>query len=400
MVKSTKPKPFVMDSDVGFTELESALSPTWSTSGPGHDLLLATNLKIDSRPGGSAAAAQLIISWSRQNANNKLVTHIKDTQDELAIRTFISRLHGLIAVAMAPQIVTRNSEGRLDTDLYKRAYDDLLEKSNAYRYNFRRGPELGLLSIDHWPELAFPKQLYNVTDSSIEVKSQASFGDLALDLLSATGTTQHKLVAGTSALGQMLFELFTNTHAHARTNERDERYPRSVRGIIVAHRQIPLASLASFSGGMPALACYLDALQRFVPGGTLNVAEFSLFDSGPGYVRRMSPGVRLEDLSVKSEYEIVRRCFLKNISSTAHRGHGKGLTRVLQILKERGGLIRLRTGRLSLFQYFDLPKEPRFDKIRDGDIRLRDSETLTEEPVLKACAEGATVTVLIPMGIR
>jgi hypothetical protein len=85
-------------------------------------------------------------------------------------------------------------------------------------------------------------------------------------------------------------------------------------------------------------------------------------------------------------------CFKKNATSKRHGDYGQGLPLVIKLLREKRGFLRLRTGRLSLYEDYSRPVgDPDSPPDLQGGY-LPDKSVRTLSRV-----EGTLVTLLVPL---
>ena len=119
-------------------------------------------------------------------------------------------------------------------------------------------------------------------------------------------------------------------------------------------------------------------------GTALRCLQLSFFDTGPGFASRAT-GKLVEELSLADERKALLDSLQKNASTKREAGSGNGLPDVLEELREVGGLICIRSGRLSVFNAFT-----------PGDERdVFDFADWTNKPL--APAAGAVISLLIPI---
>ena len=127
-------------------------------------------------------------------------------------------------------------------------------------------------------------------------------------------------------------------------------------------------------------------------GKQTNLLEISTFDAGSGFAEtfRRKP---IAGMTHDEELEAVQTCFGKNQTSKGRSGFGQGLYRVLRLLKQKNGFLRLRTGRLSL--WLDLAAS----QWNDADEKIPDLNVwTTDEPL--ALARGTVVSIFVPLRVR
>lgn len=146
--------------------------------------------------------------------------------------------------------------------------------------------------------------------------------------------------------------------------------------LLARHEQdVPLANF---------LASHFDHAES---GGVL---ELSVFDGGPGLVRRLRGASDFTSLSLPDERAACLECFNKHITSSGIPHRGIGLYASMRELHHLGGFIRLRTGRLSLYR--NLFEDP----FHEGDpASFADWPTHGGQP----CADvaGTVLTFIIPI---
>lgn len=361
-------------------------------------LLLASNLKY-AHCGGAVSLLQVISTWSRSIAetDSVLLTHAQAPYAAQTVANLVDTLPGLVSVLMSAQVVARDGQ----TSMLAAAYEDArqrIEAMDAGRFReTARGTATTLLCADHTTKRALQPFYHSTTDGGAHVRGESDFVDLAGDLIIAAlgDIRKHDLeFKDVEAVGVMLRELFANTHYHARTDATGHPYRRSVRGTHFAQHW--LNESEKVSGGFPPLEEYLaSVIARPRRGANAKLLEISVFDSGPGYAARAAGQAIDDDVPLEREYELVRNCLLRNVSTRKQDGAGIGLPRMLSRLKGRGGFIRLRTGRLSLFRSFAGKQDT---ALVDADYELNDAGGGAAGFTRHAPAVGAVVTLLFPIG--
>lgn len=361
-------------------------------------LLLASNLKY-AHCGGAAALLQVINTWSRATSetNSVLLTHAQAPHAEQTIANLVETLPGLVSVLMSAQVVARDGE----TSMLTTAYEDARQRIEAMdegRYReTARGTATTLLCADQTTKRALQPFYHSTANGGAHLRGESDFVDLAGDLMATAlgDARKHDFeFRDVEAVGVMLRELFANTHYHARTDALRRPYRRSVRGVHFA--QHALEDGDKVAGGFRPLAAYLESvLAKPRRAARAKLLEISVFDSGPGYAARAEGRPIEEEVSIEREYELVRDCLLRNVSTRKQEGAGIGLPRMLSRLKGREGFLRLRTGRLSLFKSFVGAQD---SVLGEADYELDDAGNADVGFTRHAHAAGAVVTLLIPIG--
>ncbi|MCK1699907.1 hypothetical protein IVA86_00240 [Bradyrhizobium sp. 146] len=258
------------------------------------------------------------------------------------------------------------------------------------------GVAASLVCVDH-SSMAYLEPFYGAEH---RLRSEGDFRNLTSRLLDASIPEASRRRIGSddvTVIGTTLRELFGNTHDHARTDTDGRPWRKSVRGVFVSHYQIEVDRLQISTQGLEPLYLYMSAHRKLVKQKHIQFFEISVYDSGPGFAaRRLGKKVDPET-PIQDEYEAVTSCFLKHVSSKGKPTDGLGLYRVMGLLKRRRGFLRLRTGRLSLFRSF-APESSEQPELSPADLTLRDVSTGVESPSIHAQAEGAAVSVILPVG--
>lgn len=182
-------------------------------------------------------------------------------------------------------------------------------------------------------------------------------------------------------------ELLKNTQEHATSDHRNQPYLEHVEGLIVGWQEMSEESYGSDFEGHPRLQEFWKrelVAVRNGQGRALRCLQLSFFDTGPGFASRAT-GKVVEELSIDDERNALLSCLQKNASTKREAGSGNGLPDVLEELREVGGLICIRSGRLSVFNAFTQNDERGVFDFEDW------------SPKQLAAAAGAVVSLLIPI---
>ena len=149
-------------------------------------------------------------------------------------------------------------------------------------------------------------------------------------------------------------ELFLNTQEHATSNRFGVPYDAHVEGLIVSWDEMEERFYKNDFTGHKRLEAFWDREVVTVRGGdAIRCLQLSFFDTGPGFASRAS-GLPIDEMSLAHEREILLACLRKNTTTKRQTGAGNGLPLVLEELKSIGGLIRIRSGRHSIFNCFEV----------------------------------------------
>jgi hypothetical protein len=340
--------------------------------------------------GGEIAMVQAIITWAQSQQVAKLVTFATGPEDG-QLEKLSSHIVGLCAALMCDEAKAGDGTDLL-IELRQQALSrlSLLQAERAGKGS--RGPQLELLCMDQ-RENGLPRSIYmDPAGSRAALKDEGSFYEVARVALKRTsieGAPMAEDEALVAALGDCLYELFRNTHDHARFDIDRNHIPRSIRGIHARRHALSPQVLGEIVKDSPPLAAYCARLRPRDDRRDLQLLEFSVFDSGPGLAARWK-GVPVNEIGIGEEFSAVSECFDKHHTTKGIDGRGMGLPIVVAALRERNGFLRVRSGRLSLYADLGLEAEADFGTPPD----LRQWSDRRNLPV----AAGTLFTFIMPIG--
>lgn len=300
-------------------------------------------------------------------------------------------------------------------DITRKQSADFREK---YLIEQRAWPDLAVTDcsaiycLDAYPRW-FPSRLY-IPGEPPELMEPNGFKTL-FEAMVESVSSEHRLkttkMLMSENVGSILYELFKNTHDHARFGLQNERLGDSLRGIYM--RFYPVQSLAWLENqtneqqmSRNILETELSASTRAyfrgdVRGNKSNLSgflELSVFDSGPGLAAKWMNS----HSECESPYEAVLACFKKGATTTSDPTKGYGLYKVLTLLNQLKGVIRVRTNEIHLFRGFSLVGGVGV-RSKDGEpdvpeFKLFDwKKGLTDRVGAYSKVDGALVSVMLPM---
>lgn len=241
------------------------------------------------------------------------------------------------------------------------------------------------------------RPLYEHIDGEYRVRSFSEIRLVIQDIISQLAPTWQasKVRHISESLTQLARELVENSDAWARDDESGNPYRTGVRALILRRIAIDTKSANAFAGSNTHLHAYLQAWlmshrqnapgnqESSEPTGQRDFVELSVVDSGPGLARRWlasgSSPERIADLStieIEREEEAIAKCFQKWATSSASFTRGLGLFSVAKMLRERGGFMRLRTGRLAYLYGTD-------SAIKDVKRKVEQAQPASDTPYVR-----------------
>ncbi|MCK0551324.1 ATP-binding protein [Pseudomonas syringae] len=313
--------------------------------------------------GVDAALAQLVISWAR--AHEQSVLHLYAGADSAPDR--ILQL-GQTAAGLAALIMSSRIETEAHETIEKRAaltvirplieamYDGDLRNTSSERG--ARPTAINLFSIN-FAKMEFIKPFYyGATNPQIHSHSSfASLLEMSSALMHSKQDKRSLYKGGLPALGSVLAELIANADQHSVTDVHGVKYKKGLRGTSVKSGRIKKEDIHLVSDKEPQFALFV-IRNMLKDADYLEFIEISVIDSGPGLARRWLsakqgvPVEALNDLPLTVELEATLECFKKHVTTKASVTSGMGLHNAVQALNKLKAYVRLRTGRVCLYQAF------------------------------------------------
>ncbi len=310
--------------------------------------------------GVDAALIQVLVTWVRTKKKSTLQLYSESEDLVASLSSLSKRPAGLAALCLAQQIVD-SKQSRVPRSLALAPASDIVDA--MYRGDIKKiGTGGVMLFCIAGAEREYLRPFY-LRDERKSIRPRRDFDRLAKEMLDVwVGPSKRAAlpIGHEGVLGGLIYELIRNTDEHATTDVHGNEYRRSVRGLLLKVRRIEKEDVSAFSSGHPQFTVFLlrslvGEEKRKKP---LRLLELSIFDSGPGLARRwltqegQRPLNDLTEISYDQEEKAVRTCFEKYMSTKTSQSAGVGLTLVTDLLQQTNGFLRIRTGRVCLFQDF------------------------------------------------
>lgn len=332
-----------------------------------------------------AARLQLLVTWARLARERQLHFHganiAKSVLEELCdYSPGITALRLSDGVVVGDRVIRRRDA--LEPASEKMGYSDSMLWNRVIK-----GRTIDFTCVSG-SKVQYLRPLFTVRNKHAVKRKEGMF--LVLNELSefvAKADAEHIPQSFIKACAVFASELLKNTQEHATSDHRNQPYLEHVEGLIVSWQEMSEESYSSDFEGHPRLREFWHrelVAVRNGQGRALRCLQLSFFDTGPGFASRAT-GKLVEELSFEDERNALLGCLQKNASTKREAGSGNGLPDVLEELREVGGLICIRSGRLSLFNAFT-PNDER---------GMFDFADWSAKPL--AAAAGAVVSLLIPI---
>lgn len=338
--------------------------------------------------GLEGACLQLFCTIMRNSSYLTVHTYVHSLHDGEDYTDICNSVLGLCALRLSDRIFnSKKEEVSIKVALSPSVPIFKSLRSEAYKNAFK-GPYLALPSVKSPArEGAVSRELRSPFYNNERLVNAEKFLNITKKSISAiySGKKINEIVESrqVSNLSEIVRELFTNTHRHARTDSRGNYYERNVRAVtykIDSLNRARMQEIARSGGGK-----LTKFIGMWLPKGEeyFYALDLTVIDAGPGFARRWT-GLEKEQISKDAEKKAVLSCFKKNSSSAKDASSGAGLSNVLKDLKRLNGWMRLRTGRTliekTFFNYEGVAE------IGESDIRM-----------MEEYVEGTTFNVIIPI---
>jgi len=333
--------------------------------------------------------------WLRNNKTGKIIIKV-NIDDVEALKNFSSDFLGYTILSSAwkhkeivnEELVQLKGSFKKYTQLLHKRIDFLQELPNDTiliplfdHYSKQQG-------LSHW----FYNSDFNFIGSPEELFSTTYriFSDLGKIYKTKLAQNLNPVLED---LQIIMWELVKNTHDHATKDYLNQvDLAPNTRGIYLKIHRSSKRNFITKSKEDSGLKNYFE---NVLYEGENFMLEISVFDTGPGIVKRFLGKEWMDSVSPNQEVDTIKKCLCKGISSTEGlRGNnrGFGLNNALITLSKRQGYLKIRTGNVSIYR--DLLKSPHFETVDYEKITLQD--VVTNSPS-QFSGVGDTVGTLITM---
>lgn len=127
--------------------------------------------------------------------------------------------------------------------------------------------------------------------------------------------------------------------------------------------------------------------------------EISVFDSGPGMVKRFLGSDFSNETTITEEITAIKKCLIKGQTSVLGaegKNKGYGLDEVLRLLNDKRGFLKIRSGRCSIYR--DMIYEPYRVALNTEEVELFDWESSSNKSfTTMKSIEGTLITLVYPL---
>lgn len=332
-----------------------------------------------------AARLQMLVTWARHAGDSCLHFH-KENEVAKVLEELCGYSVGLAAIRLSKGITVGDTKVTRREALVP-AIERMHATDNGEFPEIINGRSIDMICVSG-SSVQYLRPLFYAEKA---VKDKFGMQELMRKLTYEINKQDKHLVPESliKACGIFTNELFKNTQQHATSDYQGKPYTAHVEGMFVSWIQIDERLYASDFQGHDRLKAFWD--RELSTSGeqiiktTLRCLQISFFDSGPGFASR-AKGQQTLNIDLDEERQALIDCLKKNVTTKDEAGAGQGLPNVLAELRNIGGLIRIRSGRQSIFNAF----APDANSVDLFDFQDWGAESL-------GCAEGAVISILIPL---
>lgn len=342
------------------------------------------SLKSRHGPMHDASRLQMLVTLARRRLESDFLDIHPNASEEAAIESVCGYAPGIAAVRIAKGI--RLGEITINRRDTLKAAAEKMQATDAEKFEkVIRGRTLDLICVSG-SKVQYLRPLFSAHGI---VKEHAEMSETMHTLARIINQQSQERVPESllSSLGLFSTELIKNTQEHAISDHTGKPYLAHVEGMIFGWTRLnEKLFFEDFSGNTKLKKYWNDESYTTESGvSSLRFFEVSYFDSGPGLVSRFT-GRPIGEMSLEEERAFLMKCLKHKTTSKPQDAAGEGLPSVLRELKKVGGLIRIRSGRLSIFNAFST---------ENTQSELFDFEDWSSTPL--AAAEGAVISILVPL---
>ena len=404
----------IIKKDFNFDEFEKALKEVRSNP----SIRLPSKINHIGFWGIEVALIQLLITWQRSHDQPSIKTYINNSDSEETksdqLNDFGRRIYGISALYLTGKLTTAQGV-EIPRDEYVLYCSTVLKQMHecdihSFRSVNRTYPQnrdqiAAQFICLHRTKYEFLKALYDRPARSTLI-SRSRFGALIESVFrkkKGFADYLHKQSKLSIQLSNLVYELFQNTNDHACEGLDGIPFNKNIRTFSLKSHSLneghhKLSEMESENEEQ--FNSYLNHCREKFESKDIKMQKFleiSVVDGGLGFAQRFT-GKPIKELSIEEERRITEKCFRDGVSSKDSSSRGKGLDEVWKSLCELDGFIRIRTGRLCLFQTFhDKNYSPHDKNYSPHDKNYSPPRTFSDWSSDKLdYAFGTAVTVIIP----
>lgn len=362
------------------------------------DLVIPTS--IDYRGFGLIPNLYLILfTWMRNKKGDVIISIKKDDVD--SIKNFACDFYGYIVLSTLWRHCDIINDEKESIKLQFKEYTSVMHFNIESLSNELPRESIMIPCFDHYsnekglPHWFYPYDyLFCETPSNLENSIYHIFNNLTKNY---RGRLNKNLSDSFDNVVKIIWELLKNTDEHAKKDYLDKaKLLPSSRGLFMKIQRNSKSIFIQNTDHLGLKKYYSSAFDNEEHNFIL---EISVFDSGPGLVKRfMGENWSLKQ-DISNDIDAVRKCLIKgqtSVITSQGKNKGHGLDEVLRLLDIKRGFLKIRTGRVSLYR--DLIETPYKTTQEPNEVELIDWEKNSSNEYSEMNnTEGTLITLAYPL---
>lgn len=391
------PETFLIPSSID--EMDVELSTVWSEGVRDFDFS-SRALERQNQPLFESALLQWTLTRWRNESSKVLASSHSSTEEDAS--RYLNRLANSAPGILLSMLPTGKITG-ITPRVSSKFRSSFISNQNKWP-GLALSDWMILMCLDSRPK-DFPHQLYRDAVAG-EVVGWEDY-DFVVKGLMKSVTDGSQLQSLSDAVSTIFYELFKNTHDHARVGIDGRIIGDSIRSIYSRFYSVDkLNHLVlrnnSLNDKVSPVEWYIQEILNNKSSKISGFLELSVFDMGPGLASKWLSKSEL-DCGAKEQYKAVISCLTKGNSSTQNSGRGFGLWNVLQALKKQKGFIRIRTNNVHAYRQYALLSDRGMGEHADGSQIIKEvlydwKKVHVTSPSDYPSVEGTIISVLLPLG--
>lgn len=341
----------------------------------------------------------VLFTWMRNKKGNIILSIKKD--DDNAIKDFACDFYGYMILSTLWRHCDIINDEKESIKLQFKEYTSLMHFNIESLSNELPKESIMIPCFDHYSnEKGLPHWFYPYdfsfceTPSNLENSIYHIFKNLSINY---QGRVNRNLADSFDDVVKIIWELLKNTDEHAKKDYLDKaKLLPSSRGLFM---RIQRSSKSVFIDNTKHLG-----LKKYYNSALNNeehifILEISVFDSGPGLVKRFLGENWSSIVNVNNDIDAIRKCLIKgqtSVITSQGKNKGYGLDEVLRLLDTKKGFLKIRTGRISIYR--DLVETPYKITQEPKEIELVDWEKNSSDEYSEMNnTEGTLITLAYPL---
>lgn len=341
----------------------------------------------------------VLFTWMRNKNGNVILSIRKD--DDNAIKNFACDFYGYIVLSTLWRHCDIINEEKESIKLQFKEYTSLMHFNIESLSSELPKESIMIPCFDHYsnekglPHWFYPYDfLFCETPSNLENSIYHIFNNLTRNY---RGRLNKNLSDTFDNVVKIIWELLKNTDEHAKRDYLDKaKLLPSSRGLFMKIQRNSKSVFIESTNHLGLKKYYASAFNNEEHNFIL---EISVFDSGPGLVKRFMGDNWSIDENISNDIDAVRKCLIKgqtSVITSQGKNKGYGLDEVLRLLDIKRGFLKIRTGRVSIYR--DLIETPYKITQEPNEIELIDwNKNSSSEYSEMSNTEGTLITLAYPL---